>query len=122
MKNEYNTLISKIRATEPLLENGDALSAAIMNRIERLPMRERGPHRRLILAGRASLTAAVMLIGLLISELSIARSLPQANRANRANISEYLSPYESMPKEDIIKIIAERRAQSEAMIQLTIEN
>jgi hypothetical protein len=112
MENEkrYEEILSRLRAAEPVLENGDALTSDILKRIEERSA-DRG-RRRLLAAGWISSAAAVILLGWLAGELAGAPSVPPPVAANRADYREIVHRYEGMSRQEILRLLSERREES----------
>ncbi len=118
MKNEkeYDDIISNIRAAEPILDNGNVLTAGIMGRIEAISASE-NRRRRLLSASMVSATAAAILLGLLVSEISVPSEIPPTASANYAAVGKYITGYEGMSKDEIAASIYERRERLAAITQ-----
>ena len=114
MKNErgYNDIIEKIRSVEPVLEDGEALTTAVVGSIEKLSA-EKGRGRPSLAVRWAAASAAAILLGLFIGEIRLSGETAIPAEAEYADMAKYTLPYRLMQKEDAAVLIYERRKRSE---------
>jgi hypothetical protein len=115
---KYDELLAKIRSVEPVLDDGDELSAAVMERIGRIcsgrhPGRRtrimEASRRHTLIAGWISAAAAVALAVVMSSELFPLSDNSLSPETPRAPRREYAGKFKNISRQEVAELISERR-------------
>jgi hypothetical protein len=103
----YDDLMARLRSLEPLLDGEDELSAGVTGRIKRLGA-VKASRRRALITGGMSVAAALFLVAAMSGEILTYPRTPEAGTTSALR-REHAPDFKNMSKDDIEKIVSERR-------------